>query len=133
MKIITLMIIILTFNVFKILYNAEGTIGDEPTFPTLGETDVEFFPLDSGCSDVFGCIKFLAQVIYNIGAGIIFLISFIINLLIYLFELFALIVSQTFQGINGAPEWFNLIVSVFTAATIAFIIYRSIRSGETQA
>lgn len=133
MKVMALVFILLSFNIFKVLYANENPNVPNITFPTF--TPPTFSPknVTDGCGGVADCIRFIGNVIYNIGAGIVFVILFVLDLIVYIFKLFALIIAQSFQGINGAPFWFNLIVGTMNLGFIAFILYRLFRSGESSA
>lgn len=106
---------------------------DQPVinFPTLATPDIDFIDVSGGCSSFVDCTEYLANIIFNIGAGIIFLVLFIINLLVYLFQLFGLLLEVTFTGIDGAPFWVNALLTTPFLAAIAFILYRLIRQGES--
>lgn len=131
MKTVQLVFILLGYLVFQILFVGSGGAEDPIIFPTFDVPDFEFIDLSSGCGGFTDCIEYVGAVIYNIGLGIIFLILFLIELITFVFDLFALIVEINFTGFNGAPWWVNLMFTVPLGAIIALLIYRMARSGET--
>lgn len=133
MKIVALIMLNVLFAVFKILYaNTTEEIPDI-TIPSIDTPNIDFIDVSGGCSGFTDCIEYVGAVLYNIGAGIIFVILFIIELLLYLFEIFALILQTSFSGIEGAPELVNLILVLPITLSIAFILYKLIRKGSSQA
>lgn len=130
MKLIELLFILVCWTVVKgfIINDAAGT----PTivFPVLDVDSPDFIDLSGGCSGFVDCTEYLANVIKNIGSGIIFLVLFLIDLLVYLFELFALIATITFTGIEGAPSFVNVILTIAPLAGIAIMIYKMASRSE---
>lgn len=102
-------------------------------FPTLDTPDIDFIDVSAGCGGFTDCIEYIGAILYNFVAGVIFLILFIINLLIYIFALLAILISVSFTGIDGAPWQFNTFIITVNAAVIALIIFFLIRSGKSDA
>lgn len=132
MKIGEILFILTAFSIIKLLIL--NTSGNSPavTFPSLETPDIEFLDLSAGCGGFTDCIEYVGAVLYNIGAGVIFIVLFIIELLVYLFQLFGLIISAAFTGIEGAPFWVNALLTLPFSAAIAFILYKLIRSGKSE-
>lgn len=133
MKVVAIIFIFLAFTLAKVLVVNETDGQPEIIFPTLETPDFEFIDLSGGCSGFTDCIEYVGAVIYNIGLGLIFIVLFIVNLMVYIFQLFAVLLSVTFTGIEGAPFWVNLLLTVPFLASIAFIIYKLIRKGSSSA
>lgn len=133
MKILFVIFVFLAFTLFKIVYANEVTEGPTISFPTLQTPNVVFLNITGGCGGFVDCTEYVGAVLYNIGAGIIFVVLFVIDLLVYIFELLAMLTSVAFTGIDGAPFWFNAITVTLFLAGIAFIIYKLIRKGSSEA
>lgn len=123
----------LSWAIFKILYTNETEETPTYIFPTIETPDIEFKDIDSGCSGFTDCIEFVGWVLYNIGAGIVFIVLFFINLLVFLFDLTALILQASIEGIDGAPWYFNLIINTIGGVVGSILIYKLVRRGDDSA
>lgn len=131
MKFLTIFFIFIAFTLAKILILNEGNT--EPiVFPSFDAPDFDFIDLSGGCGGFTDCIEYVGAVLYNIGLTIIFLVLFIVELVTYVFELFALLLQVTFTGIDGAPFWINILLATPFAAAVALIIFRMSGGGEAE-
>lgn len=129
---VLIVFILFAFSTFKILYANSNDAAPHFEFPTLDPPDIEFRNVSGGCGGFIDCTEYLGAVLFNIGAGIIFLVLFLIELIVYVIELFALIVEVTFTGFAGAPWWVNALSTLPFFMAIGIIIYRLVRSGESE-
>lgn len=131
-NVLAIVFIFLAFTLFKILFINE--LGNEPEiiFPTLETPAFNFIDLSDGCGGFTDCIEYVGAVIYNIGLGLIFLVLFIVSLIVYIFELFAIIIEANFTGIEGAPWYFNLLLTFPFGFAISVILYKMVRRGSTE-
>jgi hypothetical protein len=132
MKILAIFFVLISFNLFKIVYNDSTDSGPVIEYPTLNLP--EFNPIDvsGGCGGFVDCIEYVGAVLYNLALGIIFVVEFLIRIFVYIFQLIILVVQQTFTGIEGAPLVINVLITLPYAAGIGFIIYKLVRSGESE-
>lgn len=144
MRVVTILFIMVTYNVFALLIAGESSPEEGFDFP---EFDVPEFNFESygsegscGSFDVGECIEFLGRVmrnigiaIRNIGIGIIGTTELIFNLVTFVIELSVIILSTAATGIDGAPWYVNLVLFTipFTAG-ISIIIYKMVRSGDDE-
>lgn len=131
MKTVALILTLVAFSIFKILYIDSSDTTPAIVFPTFVQPDIEFKDVSDGCTGFVDCIEFVGWVLFNIGAGIIFLITFLINLLVFVFRILAILVEVQFIGIDGAPWWVNIILAIPITGTVAMIIYKMARKGDT--
>lgn len=133
MKLIAILFILVAWTIVKgmILEDASGT--PVLVFPTFDTPEFTFIDLSGGCGGFTDCIEYVGAVVYNIGLGLIFLVLFLIELIAYVFELFALIVTVQFTGIPGAPSWVSVLMGLPLIAGIAIIIFKMARKGDTNA
>lgn len=132
MKIVFIIFVFLAFTLAKILVINESTESPSIIFPTFDAPALDFIDLSAGCGGFVDCLEYIGAVIYNIGLGLIFLVLFIIELVGYIFELFALLINVTFTGVDGAPFWINALMTTPFLAAIAFILYKLIRKGSSE-
>lgn len=102
-------------------------------FPVLASPDIDFIDVGSGCGGFADCIEYVGAVLFNIGAGIIFLVLFFINLLVFVFELFTILIDVSFTGIDGAHWTINLVLITLNSAILALMIFAMIRAGRQSA
>lgn len=131
MKAITILFVFFAYAIAKLLIINSGTAVPTIEIPTLETPDLEFIDLSDGCAGFFDCTEYLANVIYNIGQGIIYLVLLLVNLVVYLFQIIGLLITVTFTGIEGAPTWLNALLILPFAGGIGFIIYKLIRKGSS--
>lgn len=130
MKIIQLLFLTVTFTVVEAMVLAENHDGAQFEFPELQSPDPTYKEIES-CSSIEGCIKYIGHVLYNIGVGIISAVQFIFYLSKFVFQLFALLITLIFTGVEGAPWYVNLVFYMPLVAGTSIIVYRLIRQGES--
>lgn len=133
MKLLAILFILVAWTVVKGLIVEDASGVPVLTFPTFETPSFAFQDLSGGCGSFTDCIEFVGYVLYNIGLGIIFLVLFFIELITYVFELFALIFQIQFTGVEGAPDYVNVLLALPFIAGIALIVFKMARSGETEA
>lgn len=131
MKLVALIFIYLVWAIFLITYANTSESIPAVVFPTLESPDIDFIDVSDGCGGFIDCLEYIGAVLFNIGAGIIFLVLFIINLIVYVFQILAILLEVSFTGIDGAPWQFNTTISTVSAAIIAMLVFRLIRSGKS--
>lgn len=131
MKLMALVTIQLAWAIFLVTYANTSEEYPNIEFPTLSTPDITFLDVSGGCGGFTDCIGWLAAIVFNIGAGVIFLVLFIIDLLVFLFELFGLLLDVSFTGIDGAPWQFNVLITILSSAVIAVLLFRAVRSGAS--
>lgn len=135
MRILTIVIILVTYSVFQAAYFAESqgsTSFEFPTFTLLVQPP-DPGNVTAGCSGFTDCIGYVGTVI---RFGFVALVSFLlipISLAIYVVELFIFFFSLTFQGIDGAPWYVNVLIILPFVGGIVIIVVRIIRSGDDDA
>jgi hypothetical protein len=130
MRIVTLLFIVTMFTATKAMIineDAEVALIVFPTFDPPG--DFAFRDLSGGCGGFVDCIEYVGAVIYNVALAPVFVISFLIGVITYVFALFALFIEVTFTGVEGAPWWLNLAISLPILASLAVILYRMVPIG----
>ncbi|MHB1059786.1 MAG: hypothetical protein ACYC0F_18075 [Rhodanobacter sp.] len=132
MKIVTILFVFVAYGLIAAAIVNEGAQNPVFVFPTLDVPEFEFIDVTQGCGGVFECIGYIGDIIYNFVVGVIFVILFLANLLIYVAELFILIFTVAFEGAEGAPTEVNILLRLPFVAGIAFIIYKLIRSGKSE-
>lgn len=138
MKITTVVFIFIAYGIFQVLY-FQGTSQSvdaaefEVGTPTFDAPVIEFIDLSAGCGGFTDCIEYVGGVLYNLVAGVIFLVLFIIELILFIIEFTVFMVTVTFTGVNGAPWWINSMIIGFFSVTISIIIYKLFRKGESAA
>lgn len=133
MKLLPIFFLFVAFAIFKVLVISAGETETEIDFPTFEVPVFEPRDLSGGCGGFTDCIEYVGAVIQNIGEGLIFIILFIIEILAFLFALIALILSNSFEGIDGAPWWVNLLLQTPLLAAVTIILYKLIRKGDSSA
>jgi hypothetical protein len=118
---------------------------DAPAFelPTLEIPDftfLEYADVSAGCGGFTDCIGWLAAIvqnigttIYNIAIGLIGTLVLIFNLIVYIVELVALIFATLIGGIDGAPWYANIFITLPFLASVGLIVYKLLRKGESTA
>jgi hypothetical protein len=130
MKFVALLFVLLAYATTKaMIINDLNTA--EVEFPVLTIPTFEFIDLSLGCAGFFDCTEYVGAVLYNMVLGIIFLVLLIVELLVYIVAMFATIFSLAFTGIEGAPEYINLLITVPMLAMLGMIIYKLIRAGSS--
>lgn len=133
MKLLVILFVFMAFSVAKILVLNEAAEQPEIVFPTFDNPNISFIDVSDGCGAFVDCIEYLGAIIFNIGAGIIYVVLVIVELITYLIEFFGLILAVQFEGIEGAPFWVNLLLSFPFLAALAIIFFKLFRSGESAA
>lgn len=123
--------VFLAFGLFELLYFGAGGAAASFTIPTLEIPDFEFVDLSTGCGGFVDCIEYVGAVIYNIGLGIIFLVLFLIRLFVYVIEIVVLITDLMFTGFEGAPAIINVLITTPFYMSVALIVYRLLRKGDS--
>ncbi len=131
MKIGVLIFVLVSFTVAKAMY-LDSTAGASLDFPELEIPDRDFEDLSGGCGGFTDCIEYVGAVIKNIGVGIIVFVELVFNLVVYAFALFSLMVVLSVSGIDGAPWYVNAILTTPFVAALSIIIYKMIRSGQSE-
>lgn len=114
------------------MYNA-SQLGTTPTFPTFLAPSIDFQDVPDSCGGFTDCIEFVGKIIVNLVLGVVFLILIVVSMLIFLVALIAILSASAVTGIEGAPDWFNIIIVVIFGSIVGIIIYRSLRKGDTAA
>lgn len=130
MKIVTILFIFFAFTVCKLMVIGATTDDSNLSLPTLTQPNITFKTLGA-CDSVGACIGYLADVIYNIGAGIIYGALLIINLVVYFFSFIFLVGNVLFTGVDGAPDWLNAIMTLPFLAGFGIIVFKLIRKGSS--
>lgn len=125
-----LIFVYLCFGIFQIMYANTNEELPGTVFPTLESPDITFIDVGNGCGGFTDCIEYVGAVLFNIGAGLIFLVLFIINLLVFVFELFTILIEVSFTGIDGAHWTINLVLVTMNSALLALLIFAMIRAGR---
>lgn len=131
-SLLALTFFLLAFTIFKILYVNEDSGVPSISFPTFEPPDITFIDVSGGCGGFIDCTEYLANVIFNIGAGIIFLVQFIIELVVYIVQFFAVLIQVQFIGIDGAPWFINLLLATPISVAIGLILFKMFRSGASE-
>lgn len=117
----------------------EATI-ELPTFD-VPSFDFESYGNEGSCGgafDVGECIEFLARVMKNLGIavrniaiGLIGTFQLIFNLVVYIVELAALVLVLLLTGIDGAPWYLNIFVTLPFIGAVGLITYKLVRKGDS--
>lgn len=132
MSILQILFIIVSFAVVKglIINEANSTAFELPTFTP---PSITFQDVPDSCGGFTDCIEYIGDLLTNVVLGVIYLILFIVELVRYIGLLTIFIAQNAFQGVDGAPDWLNLLMSTPLIAGTAIIIYKLARSGEDDA
>lgn len=131
MKIGFILFVFLAYAMAKVLILNESQGQPAIDFPTLDIPSFDFVDLSGGCGGFVDCIEYVGAVLLNMTLGIIFIVLLLINLIVYVFEVIGKILSLTFEGIEGAPFWVNALVVTPFLAALGVVIFKLIRSGES--
>lgn len=132
MKLLFLIFLFLSYGIFVTLYNS-GESPTAPDFPQFNAPNITFQDLPAHCSGIIDCTAYIGNVLINIVLGIIFFVLLIVAMLVFIVALVALFAASGFNGIEGAPDWFNALVLGVLGAAFGIMIYRSLRKGDTSA
>jgi len=129
-----LMVIFTTFLLYGLFVAAfNGETSTENAFPSFQEPSVDFYPIPDSCGGFADCIEYVGRIITNFVLGVVYVVLLLVEIIRVLVALIVLVVTSAFTGVDGAPTWFNnSVVGMFGVSTI-LIIYKSIRSGSTDA
>lgn len=131
MKILAIALIYLSYGMFVAMYNGEQT--DEQIFPTFASPAVEFEEIPSGCGGFGDCLEYIGRVITNIVLAVVFVVLFLAALIVFFAELLVIIGANAFEGVEGAPQEFNILVLAFFGLALGIAIFRAFRKGDTAA
>lgn len=133
MKLLHIIFLFLAFAMAKILILQEFENVPTIVFPTFDEPDVTFRDTSGGCGSFIDCTEYVGAVLFNIGAGVIYIVLLIVELIRYLFDFIGLLLSVTIDDIPGAPFWVNLFIVGMPLAAMALILFRLFRKGASNA
>lgn len=130
------------YGIISLFIVGDTTPGTTLELPTFDIPDFTFESYGSegscGTFDVGECIEFLGRVmrnigiaIRNIGIGIIGFTQLIFNLVVYIVELSALVLTLLFTGVDGAPWYVNIFITLPFIGGIGLITYKLVRSGDS--
>jgi len=131
MKVTTIMFTSLAYTILAAMIISETVPETDINIPTLEIPAYDFIDISAGCSGFTDCTEYLANVIKNIGTGIISTVILFFNLAIFAFEIIALLLSLA-QGIQGAPWYVNVLLTAPAGVSVGIIIYKLIRSGSSE-
>lgn len=131
MKIIAIFFALTAFTVLKAMILQEVVGQDVVQFPEFDVPETEFVDLSGGCSGFIDCNEYIGNVLKNIGTGVIALVLFLIELVQFAYGLISLLISVSFAGIDGAPTVVNVLLSLPFIIGIGVILYKMLRSGDT--
>lgn len=132
MKLIAIIFTLFAFALAKsmILNTAEpGAL----EFPTLDFPDANFDALPTGCGGFTDCIEYVGTVLVNLVLGIVFVVEVIFALILFVIEVFVLLATVGFTGVEGAPTWINALLVLPFVVGIGLVFYRLVRSGASEA
>jgi small-conductance mechanosensitive channel len=131
MKIVMIAFVLITFSVVQALILSGET--DAVTIPTLNAPDTDFNDFPDDCSGFFDCTEYVGQVLIVIGQAIIYVVLLIVALLIFLVQFTAFLAESQFTGVDGAPPWVNLLLSLPFLLAIGLFLFKALRKGDTDA
>lgn len=131
MKLITVFFTFLVFTVIKGMVISDSSGAAAISFPELDVPSFEFRDLSLGCGGFTDCIEYVGAVFYNIGLGLIFIVLLLVNLLVYIFEIFVLVINIMFAEIGG-PWWVDTIMLIPYFLIFGVIIYKMVHSGSSE-
>jgi hypothetical protein len=131
LNLLSLFVTFLGYGLILAVYNGTGTTAQ--VFPTFDAPNVSFENIPSGCSGLTDCTEYVGKVIVNIALSVVYIVLLVVELVSFMVALFILITTNAFEGIEGVPAWFNALLLGIMGAATAIVIYKSIRSGETDA
>lgn len=125
--------VLLAFSAFKLIYVESQNQPTGLELPVFNLPQVVFQNLTGGCGGFIDCTEYLADVLLNIGAGIIFLVLFIIALVVYIIDLVIFITELTFTGFGeGTPWYVDVLATAPFFLAIGFIFYKLGRKGDSE-
>lgn len=128
---VILFVLIAWSGVKAMMLNAEEP--DAVIFPTFDVPDLDFETIPNGCGGFTDCIEYVGNIIVNFVLGVVFVVLVLFELIGFIIEFVAILVTVGFEPLEGAPALVNVLLAVPTAAGIAIIIYKAIRKGDTDA
>jgi hypothetical protein len=129
LNLLALIFFFISYGLFVGLYNGAET--GEYDFPTFDAPEIDFENIPASCSGFTDCIEYVGKVFINFVLGIVYVVLLIAEIVLVLVELLVLIANNSFEGFEGAPEWFNALILAMMAAALIIIIYKAIRKGDT--
>jgi hypothetical protein len=132
MKFTALIFLFITFAVIEAMVIATTTDGLEIDFPEMGTPELNFKDIGE-CSGIASCTKLIAFAIFNGALGIIAAVQYAFYLSRYIVQIIGLVLQLSFTGIPGAPFYVDLIVMTPLLGTLGVIIYKLLRTGNSEA
>lgn len=131
MKLSVVLFTSLAYTIIAALLVQETAPEVEINFPVLEVPTFDPVDLSGGCSGFSDCTEYLANVVKNIGEGVIYGVLLFFALVGFAIDLIAVIISLS-AGIEGAPWYVNLLITAPFTASIGLILYKLIRSGSSE-
>ena len=132
MNLIEILFVLLAFSFGKALVLNEAEPG-AISFPAISEVPFSVSTPPSSCSGFTDCIEFVGLILLSFVQGILFIVFFLFNLIVFVFELLVVFAEVTFTGIDGAPFWVNGLLMLAYPGALAITIFKMFRKGDANA
>lgn len=133
MNAIQLSMLIIIYAILSAFVVNSGESVEAIDLPTLDLPTFDFIDISGGCGSFTDCTEYLANVVYNIGLGIIAVVQTLFALIAFVVEFSVVIVGLSVSGISNAPVWLNTVVGGYLGISMGIIIFRMARKGDSTA
>lgn len=121
MKLATIIFVLVAYNCFSVLY-AQSDETVTVSFPEFQEPEQHIGTVSGS--------NVLADVLMLIAQGVVWVAELLFGLVKYILELVVFVAKLSFHGVDGAPWWVSLLISVPYIAGVAIILIRIARKGD---